>query len=260
MATLNVTQIQPGITLIELNRPEVRNALNITLMESLQRAIKSISSQPGQRVIILTGAGPVFCAGLDLKEGSDNEKAHAMAEAIANTLKILYACPLVTIAAIQGAAMAGGAGIATACDLIVAAEGTKIAYPETRRGLIAALVMAILRRQIGDRLVRELLLTAEPISAERAFNIGLINRIVPPQRLVPECLSIANTVLHGAPEATKLTKMLLDELHATRLENDINRALSYHFQARNSLEAQEGINAFNEKREPVWEAELNINK
>src|SRR5581483_5685167 len=113
------------------------------------------------RVLILRGTGAAFCAGLDLKEASDHAKAHATAELVANTLIALSETRLVTIAAVHGAAVAGGAGIMSACDFVVAARGTKIGYPEVRRGLVAGLVMTFLRRQTGERNMRELLLGAE---------------------------------------------------------------------------------------------------
>lgn len=249
---VNVTKHQDGITVLELNRPDARNALNVALLHDLQEGIHIASKQPGQRVLIIKAAGSVFSAGIDLKEAANENQAHQLAHSIADALKAVYFCPMVTIAAVQGDAIAGGAGILSACDLVIAAEGAKIGYPETRRGLVAAIVMTLLKRQIGDRFVRELLLTGELISAERAQDIGLINHVAPPSQLMGQAIVLAQSVLKGAPMATRLTKTLLEELDPVRLENDVDRALAFHMQARASDEAAEGILAFAEKREPVW--------
>jgi methylglutaconyl-CoA hydratase len=171
---------------------------------------------------------------------------------VANTLITISQTHLVTVAAVHGAAVAGGAGIMSACDFVVAAERTKIGYPEVRRGLVAGLVMTFLRRQIGERDMRELLLGSELIDAERAREIGLVNRVVAQDDLMTEALKFAESVLQGAPGAVKQTKRLIDELWWRSVKQDVNLALKYHMEARESAEAREGIAAFNEKRKPNW--------
>jgi methylglutaconyl-CoA hydratase len=242
----------PQITVVTLNRPERRNALTIELLTELQAAIKIASEQPHQRVLILRGAGAAFCTGLDLKEAADHTKAHATAEMVANTLIALSQAPLITIAAVHGAAVAGGAGIMSACDFVVAAERTKIGYPEVRRGLVAGLVMTFLRRQVGDRNMRELLFGSELIDAERAREIGLVNRVVAKEDLMSEAEKFAESVLQGAPDALAQTKRLIDDLWWRSVKQDVDLALKYHMEARESAEAREGIAAFNEKRKPNW--------
>src|SRR5512146_3297317 len=145
----------PQISVVTLNRPERRNALTLELLTELCAAIKVASEQPEQRVLILRGAGAAFCTGLDLKAAADHTKAHATAEMVANTLITVSQTRLITIAAVHGAAVAGGAGIMSACDFVVAAERTKIGYPEVRRGLVAGLVLTFLRRQVGERNTRD---------------------------------------------------------------------------------------------------------
>src|SRR5436309_11809407 len=172
MPTVLIEKQTPQITVLTLNRPERRNALTIGLLSELVAAIKIASDQPQERVIILRGAGAAFCTGLDLKEAADHTKAHATAEMVANTLVAISQTPLVTIAAVHGAAVAGGAGLMSACDFVVAAERTKIGYPEVRRGLVAGLVMIFLRRQLLERNIRELLLGSDLIDAERAREMG----------------------------------------------------------------------------------------
>jgi methylglutaconyl-CoA hydratase len=252
MPVVLIEKQTPQITVVTLNRPERRNALTIELLTDLCAAIKSASDDPQQRVMILRGAGAAFCTGLDLKEAADHTKAHATAEMVANTLIVISQTRLITIAAVHGAAVAGGAGIMSACDFVVAAERTKIGYPEVRRGLVAGLVMTFLKRQIGERNMRELLLGSELIDAKRAKEIGLVNRVVARDDLMSEAQKFAESVLQGAPGALAHTKRLIEELWWRSVKEDVDLALKYHLQARESDEAREGIAAFNEKRKPKW--------
>ena len=252
MPVVLVEKQTPQIRAIVLNRPERRNALTLELLNELNAAIKVASEQPQERVLILRGAGAAFCTGLDLKEAADRTKAHATAEMVAKTLITLSQTRLITIAAVHGAAVAGGAGIMSACDFVIAVEGTKIGYPEVRRGLVAGLVMTFLRRQVGERNMRELLLGSEFIDANRAKEIGLVNRVVARNDLINEAQKVADSVLQGAPGALARTKRLIDELWWRSVKDDVDLALKYHLQARESSEAREGIAAFNEKRKPNW--------
>lgn len=252
MPVLLVEKLSPQVTLVTLNRPERRNALTLELLNELIAAIKVASDQPKERVLILCGAGAAFCTGLDLKEAADPKKAHVTAEMVAKTLITLAQTHLITIAAVHGAAVAGGAGIMSACDFVIAAEKTKIGYPEVRRGLVAGLVLTFLRRQLGERDIRELLLGSELIDAQRAREIGLVNRVVPRDALMPEARKFAESVLQGAPGALAQTKKLIEDLWASSVKEDVDLALQYHLRARESDEASEGIAAFNEKRKPKW--------
>ena len=252
MPVVLIEKQTPQITVVTLNRPERRNSLTIQLLNELIAAVRVASDQPDERVLILRGAGAAFCTGLDLKEAADQTKAHATAEMVAKTLVTLAETRLVTIAAVHGAAVAGGAGIMSACDFVVAAEKTKIGYPEVRPGLVAGLVMTFLRRQVGERNLRELVLGGELIDAERAHEIGLVNRVVPRDELMNEAQKFADSVLQGGPNAIAQTKKLVEELWATSVKEDVDRALKHHMQARESAEAREGIAAFNEKRKPNW--------
>ncbi len=252
MPVVLIEKQTPQITVVTLNRPERRNALTLELLTQLSAAIKVASEQPQERVLILRGAGAAFCTGLDLKEAADQTKAHATAEMVANTLIAISQTHLITIAAVHGAAVAGGAGIMSACDFVVAAKGTKIGYPEVRRGLVAGLVMSFLRRQVGERNMRELLLGSELIDAERAKEIGLVNHVVAPEDVMSEAQKFAESILQGAPLALTQTKRLIDELWWRSVKEDVDLALKYHLQARESDEAREGIAAFNEKRKAKW--------
>ena len=252
MPVVLIEKKSPQITVVTLNRSERRNSLTIELLNELIAAIRVASDEPRERVLILRGAGAAFCTGLDLKEAADLKKAQMTAELVAKTLITLAETRLVTIAAVHGAAVAGGAGIMSACDFVVAAEKTKIGYPEVRRGLVAGLVMTFLRRQVGERNMRELVLGGELIDAERAREIGLVNRVVAPDQLLYEAQRFADSVLQGAPNAVAQTKRLIEELWSTSVKEDVDLALKHHMQARESAEAREGIVAFNEKRPPNW--------
>ena len=245
---------QSAQTIVTLNRPERRNALTIELMSELVQAIEAAAADEAQRVLILRGAGLSFCTGMDLNETADASKAHDSANLVAKMLLTLSQTRLITIAAVHGAAVAGGAGIMSVCDFVVAAEGTKIGYPEARRGLVAGLVMTFLRRQLRERDVRDLLFTGELIDAERAREIGLVNRVVAPDEVETETQKFAVSVLQGAPNALANAKRLLGELWPTSVKQDLDRALAHHLQARESAEAKEGVAAFLEKRPPKWAA------
>src|SRR5690349_8481550 len=218
------------VTVLTLNRPERRNALSLELMSELCRAITEANSDPTRRAIILRGAGEGFCAGLDLKEAQARGSHESSAKSVATMLKTVHQSNLVTIAAVHGHAMAGGAGLMAACDLAVAASGTKIGYPEVRRGLVPALVSTLLRYQVGERRLRELFLTAEPITAERACEFGLINRVVNggADQVLEEAMKIASSVAQGAPGALSATKRLLAQPKPSTLEQDLEAALVYH--------------------------------
>ena len=253
MSPLVLISRQGAVTTVTLNRPEKRNALNVALLEQLCASVAAAESDAAQRVFVLRGAGAVFCSGLDLMEAADPAVADASAELIGRTLGILATTRLVTIAAVQGAAIAGGAGLMSACDFAVATADAKFGYPEIRRGIVPALIMTFLRRQLRERDARELLLLGKLFDAKHAHDIGLINRIAADTAVLEtEVLSLISSILPGAPEATAETKRLLADLWPVSVAADLERAHARHVAARNSAEAREGIAAFNEKRAPNW--------
>ncbi len=245
---------QQGAAVITLNRPDKRNALSCALMEQLLLKLDELALDTTLRVLILRGEGPIFCAGLDLAELQDPEKAGHSATLISALFKKLYsfACP--TIAAVHGVAVAGGAGLVAACDFAVAERGSSIGFPETRRGLTGAYVGALLARQLRPRDVKELILVGEMIGAERAYEIGLVNRLAHQGEALTEALSLAAQIRKGAPEATALSKALIDALHAPSFEESWELSQEYHLEGRHSKEAAEGAKAFLEKRKPYWDA------
>lgn len=253
---ITVHQEDPRVAVISLNRPEKRNALNVGLMEAFIKEFEKAIERQQQRVLILRGEGAVFCAGLDLADAADLKKSKRSADLIAKVLTMIYQCPFPTIAIVQGAALAGGAGIMSACDFAIAEAHAVFGFPETRRGLVAAMVMTFLHQQIRQRDLKKLLLTGSLIDAQTAKTIGLINDIVESaEALLPAAFEVAESILQGAPNATKSTKHLLHELSGRHFSADLDKALHIHEKIRQSEEAQEGIKAFLEHRYPNWIAE-----
>ena len=186
MPVLLIEKQTPRVTVLTLNRPERRNALTIELMSELVAAIESANGDNEQRILILKGAGKAFCTGMDLNEVAQREKAHASAELVAKTLITLSETRLITIATVHGAAVAGGTGIMSACDFVVAAEGTKLGYPEVRRGLVPGMIMTFLRRQLRERDLRELLFAGDARSVWSIAWCRAINWKTPPKAsLIP---------------------------------------------------------------------------
>lgn len=249
---LIVKGIGEAIVSVSLNRPEKRNALNMVLMEELSSVFEELQHHNSRRVVILSGQGSAFCSGLDLQEAADNTLVEKMAQHVARLLTAIFTSKLVTIAAVQGDAIAGGAGLVAACDYALIADGARMGFPETRRGLVAAQVATLLCRQMRMRDVRELLLFGELVDSQRAVAMGLVNRAAEQDVLMDEARNWADKVLLGAPEATRDTKRLLDKLDPANFFEDLEMALSFHQSARLSAEAREGVAAFLEKRLPEW--------
>lgn len=237
---------------LTLNRPDRRNALNIDLMERLGAALDELAADPQRRVVILRGAGPVFCAGLDLHEAADTSLADRSSDLVARIFQALGESPLVTIAAAQGAAMGGGGGLLACCDLVIATDGLRVGFPEVRRGLVPALVTGVLRHRVRDADLRELFLLAEPVPADAARRMGLVQRIVPESDLLDEALRLAATVQQGGPEALRETKRLLALARGTTDAALQTAALASLKQVRTRPEALEGLAAFRERRPPAW--------
>ncbi len=248
-----IDRSHPGIAIVTLNRPDKRNALNIPLLEAFCAALDDVIARPDDRVIVITGAGPVFCAGLDLAEARDPHRAHRSADLVGRALRTLMEAPKPTIAAVRGAAVAGGAGIMLACDLAVVADDFKTGFPEVRRGLVAGLVMTFVRRKTSERMARELLLLGELIDARKALEADLVARVVPADRVLDEALALARAAMKGAPGAIAMTKSLFDELWRLPVGEHLARAHELHKTMRSTPEAAEGLAAFEEKRLPSWD-------
>ncbi len=245
------------VVVLTLNRPERRNALSRDLIADVSDALDRVASESAVRSVVITGAGPVFCAGMDLKEavaidGTSESERRAIGDvqAIADMINQVHHLSKPTIAALNGDAFAGGAGLAMACDFVVATEGTRIGYPEVLRGLVAAVVMHDLVRQVGDRRARSLLLTGQPIGVAEAQAWGLVNRVVPASELLASAIALGRSMIACAPIAVETTKRLLDE--ATGRPHNLRGSAAVTAAVRVSSEAEEGMHAFLEKRPPRW--------
>ncbi len=256
------THTDSGIHTILLNRPEKRNALNHQLMEDLTQALEAFAASQTCRVVIITGAGSSFCAGLDIEhlramaiapgQHSATEDYHADAQRIATLLTTLYSLSKPSIAAVNGPAIAGGMGIATLCDFTLAVPEAKFGYTEVRIGFVPAIVSAFLRTQLGEKACRDLLLTGRLLSAAEAESLGLVNRIVPEPDLMREARALATRLLRNSPAAMEATKRLLGKFSDHHLPHDIEAAIRASVDARSNADFHEGVSAFLEKREPRW--------
>ncbi len=235
---------------LTLNRPDQRNALSRALIHRLDERLDDAIADPAIRVIVLAGAGTVFCAGMDLKESLAASTSDDPLAAFALVLEKLHKAPKPTIAAVQGDAIAGGAGLLTACDLAITTPNARIGYPEARRGLVAAVVMHDLVEHVGLSRARRLLLTGELIPAQLAREWGLVSDVVAGEDCLPEALQMAARLAECGPRALAAVKLLLDQRSGR--PGDPMTAVNASSSARRSDEAREGIQAFLEKRPPVW--------
>lgn len=247
-------QYEPGIVGVMLNRAERRNALSIELLDQLHETVKRLEEDRSQRVVILRGHGPLFSAGLDLGDAADPQRVERSAVSVDRTLRLLRETPLVTIATVHGGAFAGGAGMMASCDLVIASDDARIGFPEARRGLLPAVICEPLRHKVREGDLRELFLVGDPIDALRAQQVGLVQRVVSAHRLHHEAIMVARSILEGGPETIRHTKQLLNDLFHPAGAIDVAALLEIHEQARHTPEAEEGLQAFFEKRRPHWDA------
>lgn len=256
MAEVVLYELRGPAAWITLNRPDRRNALSRELIEGLDHAVRQAAQDSRVRCVVLTGAGSAFCAGMDLEELRQSLNAESAliwqdAQRLAGLYDLLYRLPKPTIAAVNGPAVAGGAGLVSVCDLAVAVAAARFGYPEVRRGLVAAMVMPHLLRHVGERAVRWLLLTGELLDAREACRLGLINAVADdlPQlfRTVEQWIGY---LTQGGPEALARTKELLARCtpHALTVE-ELARGSA---EPRLGEECRQGLAAFFEKRSPPW--------
>jgi len=245
-----------SIRTITLNRPERRNAMTPEMQTELISALEDAASS-SCRVLVLAGAGEAFCSGLDLSAlQAMQEKSAAEhrvdAERITRLFLSLYELPVPTIAAVHGAAVAGGAGLAFLCDFTLATPAAKFGFTEVRIGFVPALVSAFLALQIADKRSRDLLLTGRFFDAEEAYRLGLVNEIVVPEELTQRVQALADLLMANSPESLKATKLLMVQQNKAWLEAAVAAALEANALSRETADFREGITAFLEKRKPVW--------
>ena len=241
---------------ITLNRPERRNAMTPEMQMELIAALEEAPAKHC-RALVLTGAGDAFCSGLDLaalREFGDKGKleARADAERVARMFLALHELAVPTIAAVNGPAMGGGAGLATICDFTLATPEAKFGFTETRIGFVPAVLSAFLTLQIGEKRSRDLLLTGRSVDAEEARHLGLVNEVVPKDELAQRVRGLAERLAANSPEATRITRKLLAAQSRPWLDAAIVSAIGASVEARETADFREGVTAFLEKRKPVW--------
>lgn len=255
MSTVRIED-ELGVRTITLNRPERRNALVPEMQEELIAALKGAESA-GARVVVLAGAGEAFCAGLDLSalQGMAEqsvEEHRVEAERIGRMFRALWECDLPTLAVVQGAAVAGGTGLATICDFTLASPDARFGYTEARIGFVPALVSAYLALQVGDKVARGLLLSARIFGADEALRLGLVSEVVEREQLQMRVTELAAQLTANSPESLRATKRLLRAQQSERLNRALALAMEVNAAARQTADFREGVAAFLEKRKPVW--------
>jgi len=248
-----------SVATITLNRPDKRNAINYELIEELLTALDEVANSSAL-VLILTGAGKAFCSGMDLENlkalvGRSAEQSLKDSEIMARLFRSLYDFRRPTIAAVNGAAIAGGCGLATLCDFTLAVPDAKFGYTEVRIGFVPAIVSTFLLRQIGEKHARDLLLTGRIIGAEEAHRIGLVNEIVSAEKLIERTRELASQLMENSPASLVSTKRLLSDHARVQLDAQIESAVRENAAIRATSDFREGVSSFLEKRKPHWSGE-----
>jgi methylglutaconyl-CoA hydratase len=253
--TLKLEQ-QDQIATITLTRPEKRNAISAQMIQELLAALDEAEAGAA-RVVIITGSGKAFCAGMDLDglravatqspEGNLTDSRN-----MAKMFQRIYAFPKPVISAVNGAAIAGGCGIATLADFTLAAPRAKFGYTEVKIGFIPALVSVFLRRQVGEKQATDLLLTGRIIDAAEALRIGLVTEVVPADNLIERAREIATQLIAASPTSIARTKRLLHRYDEAAIQAEIDLATRENADIRATADFREGVASFLEKRDPKW--------
>jgi methylglutaconyl-CoA hydratase len=243
-----------GVRTLTLDRPERRNALNAQLIAELTVALTDAAADPETRVIVLRGDGPDFCAGADLEslrqiaESADPAANLADAQSLGALLVAMRRHPKPIIAAVHGHALAGGAGLATACDLVIARDDAVFGYPEVHLGFVPAMVMALLRRSVGEKVAFELVIRGDRIGAEEAAGLGLVNRVVPRAEWDTGVRSYVDELAGRSASAVSLIKRLLYGMDGLSFEESIARGAEVNALARLTPDTRAGLRRFLERK------------
>lgn len=241
---------------VTLNRPEKRNAISTKMIEDLLAVLNELETGPA-RVGIITGAGKAFCAGMDL-DGLRAIATQSPEENVEDSRRMakmfyrIFSFPKPLISAVNGAAIAGGCGIATLADFTLAVPQAKFGCTEVKIGFIPALVSVFLRRQVGDKVARDLLLSGRLIEAQEAHRLGLVSEIFEPDSLMEKARALANDIIAASPTSIKRTKRLLLRSGEAQLQTEIENAIHENADIRSTDDFREGLTSFLEKRPPKW--------
>jgi len=242
-------QTDQGITRITLNRPEKRNALDPVMISEVADAIRSTATDDNVSVVVITGAGADFCSGADLsglQQMADASILQHMSDArkMADVFVAMRHHPRPIVAAVRGRALAGGCGLATAADMILASESAKFGYPEVNLGFVAAMVMAILRRSVSEKRAFELLTMGEPISAQTALEYGLVNRIFADETFDIDVEAFLSRLASKSASAVTLSKRLLYQMDNMSFESAIEAGVQTNAMARTTDDLKKGVAKF----------------
>ena len=246
-----------AVATVTLHRPQVHNAFNSLMIRELAAAFEGAKADSSVRVVVLTGAGESFCAGADLNwmreiiRYSYEQNLRESGE-VAELMHRIYTLPKPTVARVNGAAIGGGNGLLSACDIVVASEGAKFGLSEVKIGLVPAAISPYVIRRIGESAARQYFLTGERFDARRALEIGLANSVVPHDGLDEKTQEVVRYLLDSGPEALASCKELLDRVPSMPLEEAKSYTAEMIARLRVSGEGQEGMAAFLEKRKPAW--------
>lgn len=250
---------EPAGTIV-LNRPASRNALTQAMLGELRQAFEDLYYEKRVRAVVLTGAGSAFCSGLDVHElhaTAQEPEAHLLwgtqVQAYADLLRAMLEMTKPIIAAVNGPAVAGGAGLVLASDIVVAAETAQFGLPEPRRGLVAGVIAPLLAFRIGSGHAARLLLTSSLIDAAEAARVGIFHETIDEPRVWARAMELARQCAAGAPEALQLTKRVITETVGEHLTTQLAAGAIASATSRTTDAAREGIEAFVEKREPKWQ-------
>ncbi len=249
--------IDNGVARLWLSRPEVRNAFDGRMVSELRRVLDELAASDSVRVVVLGGRGKAFSAGADLEwmkklAGFGREENLREAREMADLFFALATSPKPVVARVQGAALGGGVGLVAACDIAVAAEGTRFGFPEVRLGLVPAVISPYVLARIGESATRELFLTGERFEAEKARELGLVRAVVPEGELDGAIDGRVRELLQAGPHAIAEAKVLLRSVIGRRVEDVREDTVARLAAVRASAEGQEGLKAFLEKRKPDW--------
>src|SRR6202049_354849 len=245
-----------AVATITLNRPEKRNAISFELIDDLLHALEQVAKSEAI-VLIVTGAGKAFCSGMDLENlqsllGRSPEQNLQDSKTMVQLFRSLYEFPKVTIAAVNGAAIAGGTGLALLCDFTLAVPEAKFGYTEVRIGFVPAIVSTFLLRQVGEKQARDLLLTGRIFGAAEAAGMGLVSEIVPAENLMLRARELAALLMENSPAPLLATKPMLHDHVRAELDAQIDAAVRENAAIRNTADFREGVSSFLEKRKPRW--------
>lgn len=252
-------QVDAPAAIVTMNRPSRRNAINVDMIDGLHAALDRALDDDSVRAVILTGNGTSFCSGIDLHDASELseqsfEEQLANADQLARLFRRLSTFEKVSIAAVNGPALASGCGLAVLCDFTLATGQARFGFPEVRFGFVPAVVAVYMRGMVSEKRLRDLLLTGRSLSADEAQKIGLVSEVVPADDLLEQGMEIARMIARNAPHSIQMTKELLEALPGLEIDRALRAAVEVNARVRGAEECREGVTSFLAKRDPDFDS------